>query len=261
MPAAMTKARSADPAFATTLAHGFAVLECFRAGDPVLSNKDLVARTGLSKATISRLTYTLSLRGLLNYDPELRRYRLGSRVLSLGYPLLAGIPVRQQARPIMRRLAEATGGTVSLGVRHGARMVYIETNRGHDLASFRPDLGASLPILATAMGRAWLCGVQPDKRAATLDLLCVAQDGAPGQEEILRAALEQYGRLGYCVSQGAWFADVHAIAVPLGIEINEGPLILNCGITMARLNGRPIADAAGGVLLRAAADIERLEGA
>jgi DNA-binding IclR family transcriptional regulator len=256
----MTKARqAAEPAFASTLAHGFAVLECFRAGEPVLSNKDLVARTGLSKATISRLTYTLSLRGLLNYDSELRRYRLGSRVLSLGYPLLAGMPVRQQARPIMRRLAAATGGTVSLGVRHEARMVYIETNRSHDLVSFRPDLGASPPMLATAMGRAWLCGARRDVRAAALDLLRRAGDGRPDPDEIFQAAREQYGRLGYCISTGAWFADVHAVAVPLRIEINEGPLILNCGITVARLDGRPIADVAGGVLLQAAAGIERLE--
>ena len=250
--------QAADPAFASTLAHGFAVLECFRAGEPVLSNKDLVARTGLSKATISRLTYTLSLLGLLNYDPELRRYRLGSRLLSLGYPLLAGLPVRQQARPVMRRLAAVTGGTVSLGVRHEARMVYIETNRSHDLASFRPDLGASLPILATAMGRAWLCGARHDLRAAALDLLRRVAEGPPDPDEIFHAAQEQYGRLGYCVSAGAWFADVHAVAVPLGIEVNEGPLILNCGITVARLDGRPIADVAGSALLQAAADIESL---
>ncbi|OWT55206.1 IclR family transcriptional regulator [Candidimonas nitroreducens] len=261
----MSKARPAatatDPSFATTLAHGFSVLECFRTSEPLLSNKDLVARTGLSKATISRLTYTLALRGLLNYDAELRRYRLGSRVLSLGYPLLAGIPVRQQARPIMRRLAAATGGTVSLGVRHGTRMVYIETNRSHDLASFRPDLGASLPLLATAMGRAWLCGARHGARAQALDLLRAAQAGLPDPDEIFHAAREQYGRLGYCVSEGAWFADVHAVAVPLDIEVNEGPLILNCGITVARLDGRPIADVAGRDLLRAAADVARLGGA
>ncbi|EHP38356.1 IclR family transcriptional regulator, partial [Cupriavidus basilensis OR16] len=77
-----------DPAFATTLAHGLALLQCFRVGEPVLSNKQLVAYTGLSKATISRLTYTLAARGLLLYDTELRRYRLGSTALSLGYPLL-----------------------------------------------------------------------------------------------------------------------------------------------------------------------------
>ncbi|MDS1139484.1 IclR family transcriptional regulator [Pusillimonas sp. SM2304] len=248
-----------DPAFATSLANGFAVLECFRAGDPVLSNKDLVVRTGLSKATISRLTYTLSLRGLLQYDPALRRYRLGSRVLSLGYPLLAGIPVRQQARPIIRRLAETTGGTVSLGVKHEMRMVYIETNRSHDLMAFRPDLGASLPILATAMGRAWLCGVSPDARTATLESLHKAEPGLHDHHDVVSASLKQFEQLGFCVSEGAWFADVHAVAVPLRTKINEGPLVLNCGVTLNRLSGKPIAEAAGPALLQAAADIERLE--
>jgi len=257
----MKTGKTADPAFATTLANGFAVLECFRAGEPVLSNKDLVARTGLSKATISRLTYTLSLKGLLSYDPSLRRYRLGSRILSLGYPLLAGISIRQQARPIMRRLAIATGGTVSLGVRHDTRMVYIETNRSHELVSFRPDLGASLPILATAMGRAWLCGASSAARSATLDALRAEQAGSQDPDGIIRDALDQYERLGYCVSEGAWFADVHAVAVPLHIEINGGPVVLNCGVTVNHLAGKPIADAVGAALLRAAADIKRLEAA
>src|SRR5690606_12406557 len=51
--------RHADPAFATTLAHGLSVLQAFRHGEPALSNRELADRTGLSKATISRLTTTL----------------------------------------------------------------------------------------------------------------------------------------------------------------------------------------------------------
>ena len=71
--------RHADPAFATTLAHGLSVLQAFRHGEPALSNRELADRTGLSKATISRLTTTLMQRGLLRYDASLRRYRLGPR--------------------------------------------------------------------------------------------------------------------------------------------------------------------------------------
>lgn len=144
----------ADPAFATTLAHGLSVLQAFRHGEPALSNRELSDRTGLSKATISRLTTTLMQRGLLRYDAGLRRYRLGTAVLSLSYPLLASIKVRQLARPLMKRLADAAGGSASLGMHHGLSMVYVETCRGHDAVSFRPDIGALLPLLPSAMGRA-----------------------------------------------------------------------------------------------------------
>jgi hypothetical protein len=133
-----TRPHHPDPAFATTLAHGLALLQCFRVGETVLGNKELADRTGLSKATISRLTYTLAARGLLLYDTHLRRYRLGSTALSLGYPLLASLRVRQLARPLMKALADQVGGSVSLGLRDRLRMVYVETSRGHDAIAFRP---------------------------------------------------------------------------------------------------------------------------
>ncbi|WP_265658397.1 helix-turn-helix domain-containing protein, partial [Verminephrobacter eiseniae] len=45
-----------DPRFATTLAHGLALLEAFDATHAALTNKELAERSGLSKATVSRLS-------------------------------------------------------------------------------------------------------------------------------------------------------------------------------------------------------------
>ncbi len=67
------KAHHPDPDFATTLAHGLQLLQCFTIAAPALNNKELSERTGLSKATISRLTYTLAARGLVVFDDHLRR--------------------------------------------------------------------------------------------------------------------------------------------------------------------------------------------
>lgn len=69
---------TSDQRFATTLAHGMALLRCFTPFDPSLSNGELARRTGLSKATVSRLSYTLELIGLLRFDAEARQYRLGA---------------------------------------------------------------------------------------------------------------------------------------------------------------------------------------
>ena len=48
-----------DRQFANTLARGLEVLRCFRVGDALLGNKEIAQRTGLPKATVSRLTHTL----------------------------------------------------------------------------------------------------------------------------------------------------------------------------------------------------------
>lgn len=240
-----------DPAFATTLAHGLALLQCFRVGEPVLSNRELAERTGLSKATISRLTYTLAARGLLLYDTDLRRYRLGSTALSLGYPLLASLRVRQLARPLMKRLADQVGGSVSLGLRDRLQMVYVETSRGHDAIAFRPDIGASLPMLSTAMGRAWLCQAAPDERAPVLQALRAAE---PAQWRTHAAALRQAAldltTLGFCSSRGEWQSDVQAVAVPMRTEIDGEILVFNCGVPDTRMTPHKLERTMGPRLLQ-----------
>src|SRR5215469_6530523 len=91
------KPDQADPSFATTLAHGLDVLAAFRnaPGGP-LSNADLAAFTGLSRPTVSRLTYTLAQLGYLKRDTK-GRFELGLAVLATAYPLLSAIAVRRMA--------------------------------------------------------------------------------------------------------------------------------------------------------------------
>ena len=91
-----------DRQFATTLARGLEVLRCFTPLEPLLGNKEISVRTGLPKPTVSRLTYTLTKLGYLRHNMRLGKYQLGSAVLSIGYPLLASMNVRQVARPHMR---------------------------------------------------------------------------------------------------------------------------------------------------------------
>lgn len=252
-------ARHADPAFATTLAHGFAVLHCFRFGEAALSNKELAERTGLSKATISRLTDTLSLRGLLQHDAQARRYRLGPAVLSLSYPLLSDLKVRQLARPAMTRLARHAGGSVSLGMRERLNMVYVETCRGHDAIAFRPDIGGLLPMLSTAMGRAWLAQADEDERDAVLDRLREAHpEEYSRQREILARERERLARDGFCASDGEWHSDIHAVAVPLPHRIHGNLLVFNCGVPIRRLDRRALHERVAPRLVRLVTRVARM---
>jgi DNA-binding IclR family transcriptional regulator len=253
--------RHPDPNFATTLAHGLAVLECFGVGKPALSNKELAARTGLSKATISRLTYTLAARGMVSFDPQLRRYRLGSTTLSLGYPLLANLSIRQTARPKMRQLADESGGSVSLGMRDRMSMVYLETVRGHHGIAFRPDIGASLPIMQTAMGRAWIAQADPAMRDAILgDLRQRFPQESERWNDAVERACEDFAQKGYCVSHGDWQTDVHAIAVPMREPTDGETLVFNCGVSAIRAGARQLESVFAPKLLRLVRRIEADQG-
>lgn len=241
-----------NPAFATTLARGLELLYCFHTLSPALTNKDLVECTGLSKATISRLTFTLVQKGLLLHDPKTRQYRLGAGVLSLAYPLLSSLRLRQVARPYMHALAQESKGTVSMGIYDGGYMVYVETIRSHDLHAFRPEIGAYLPLGLTAMGRAWYAQADEDSRAEALNEMAGVD---PAQYLHMKEALEQSCRsfyeTGYSVSCGEWHPDVHAVAAPMPERVEDDLFVFNCGVKTSLLQGRSVGGLYGAKLLQA----------
>src|SRR5207249_10414154 len=111
------------------LARGLEVLRCFQSGDHHLGNQEIAKRTGLPKPTISRLTYTLTKLGYLNFSESLGKYHLGAAAVALGQSFLTSMNVRQVARRFMQDLADYAQATVSLGARDGLNMVYIEDCR------------------------------------------------------------------------------------------------------------------------------------
>lgn len=243
--------------FATSLANGLLILKSFTVGEPALSNREFAVRTGLSKATVSRLTYTLEELGFLKYDTEQRRYRLGSATLSAAYPLLANLTIRQVARPFMKALADLARGSVSLGMRDRCNMVYIETCRGHEALGFRPDIGGSLPLLATAMGRAWLAGVSEEQRRQALKQIQSEDPGAWKKHgRAVQQSLRSYQANGACFARGDWQLDVHAVAVPMQLVVDGETLVFNCGAPAMLLDQHTLGADLQPKLVRMVRDVE-----
>ncbi|WP_454763840.1 IclR family transcriptional regulator [Cupriavidus campinensis] len=220
-----------DRQFASTLAHGIDILLAYRAGESLLGNKDFVLRTGLSKSTVARLTHTLTVLGYLRHDVALGKYRLGAPVLAPAYPLLAGMPIRQLARPLMQTLANEIGGAVSLGVRDRTEMLYVETARATDGLVMAPDIGAALPMLTTAIGKAWLCRAPADARETVLNRLRLQDpDAVRRAAPALAQASKDLAQLGYCVNGVEWRHDLFGFAVPLCKPVDSQWFAVNCGV-------------------------------
>jgi DNA-binding IclR family transcriptional regulator len=226
---------SADRQFSMNLARGMEVLRAFTAAAPLLGNRQIADKTGLPKATVSRLTYTLVLLGYLSRDPALQKFRLGPGVLALGHPLLAGMQVRQLAKPIMQALARQTGCSVNLGMRDRADVVYLDSVRADAGNQHLPDIGSSRPLLPSAIGRALIAGCTPAERSALLNHLKL-HDRELFQRfrPCWQADLELFNAEGYCHSRGDWRNDIHAVAVPLARAQGENALAMNCTLAAYR---------------------------
>lgn len=226
---------ASDRQFSMNLARGMEVLRSFRAADLLLSNRDITERTGLPKATVSRLTYTLTLLGYLEYDQASRKYRLGAGLLSLSYPLLAGLRVRHAARSIISSLAKATGCTVNLGMRDRACVVYIDSVCADTSNQRDPDIGAEVPLISTAIGRALILSRPKRERSAILNHIRLQDPEQFAQQQPFWDADEKlFAEQGYCHAQGGWLPHMHGIAVPVRADDGPATTAISCTIDLTQ---------------------------
>lgn len=226
-----------DAGFATTLAKGLVVLEAFDASTPLLGNMELSARTGIPRPTVARLTHTLSELGYLRYDSGRSRYQLGGRALRLVRPLLAVMPFRQVARPLMQELAESVHGTVSIGLLDGTAAIYVETARSGNVGPHVPDIGLPIPVVSTAMGRA-MAAILPPAEAALLEDRLRTDDPTlwSTHGDRYRADILDCAELGFCTCPGEYMPSIHAVAAPLfHVQHLQQTFSINCGIPAFRL--------------------------
>jgi DNA-binding IclR family transcriptional regulator len=218
-----------DRHFVTALARGLEVLACFRSGDKLLGNQELADRSKLPKSTISRLTYTLTKLGYLQYDGQLGKYRLGTATLALG-SAMSKLDIRQLARPHMQDLADFSRSMVSLGMRDRLSMIYVENCRSQAALTLRLDVGSRIPIATTAMGRAYLAEASSSERNDILERVRELDEIKwPDIRDGIERSLDDYSRLGCCPSFGDWQSDVNAIAIAFKPANGTSVLSLNCG--------------------------------
>ncbi|QIL79770.1 IclR family transcriptional regulator [Diaphorobacter sp. HDW4A] len=224
-----------DRRYVTALSRGLELLSCFRSGDKLLGNHDIARRCQLPKSTVSRLTYTLTALGYLRYVPRENKYRLGSASLALGSAMLFGLAVRQQARPLMQRLAAFTQSEVALATRDRHTMIYIEhcpSPKPHPRAQTL-ETGARVPLATTAIGRAWLAACPAHERNEAIAYL---QNHATAQWQSLNHAQADERTAGGEAAQsivshsfGDWMPQVNGIAVAFDPGRGLPLMAMSCG--------------------------------
>ncbi len=91
--------------------------------------------------------------GYLRYSESLGNYALSTPLLSLAYPMLASLTNRQVVHPLMRALADVVVGQVSMGMTADDERVFIESSRSARHRHTLPGVGASTPMVVSAMGQ------------------------------------------------------------------------------------------------------------
>ncbi len=138
---------------ALTLKKGLDVLDRVSKGDSTLG--EIGRSLGVNKTTVHRLASTLVEMDFLSYSPR-DGYCLGSRLLELGFVASHQITLTRIAHPHLMRLSADTGDTVSLGIRDGHDVHYIDKIAGTRRIEVRCIVGERQALRNTALGKALL---------------------------------------------------------------------------------------------------------
>jgi IclR family acetate operon transcriptional repressor len=193
-----------------------AILECFRGEQSALGITEIAKAVGLNISTAHRLMRALVAAGFMEQDQITERYRLGIEIAVLGQRALeqAGYHL---AKPVMMQLAEATGESVSLGIRRNSEVVVIERAASSQPLRFDHPAGAEIQLHASGMGKVLLafCGLAPEAAVAQLGSLPRFTDHTIDNPTQLVAALMEIRANGFAVNHEERYEGVNGIAAPV----------------------------------------------
>jgi DNA-binding IclR family transcriptional regulator len=232
--------------FVQSLAKGLEILRAFEQGD-LLGNQDLVRRTGLPKATVSRLTGTLESLGYLQLDPVTRKHLLAARWLGLTATAQRHIALRQRLRPTLDAMAEAMDLTAILGARENLSIVFLEMSRPpRSLLTVNTTPGSLVPLASTAIGLAYLVGAPLGERTQLIRDL--QQQQTPDEWARTRQTIEQahadYALRGFVIHQRSRGGAVSGVSTPLQIP-PQGHLSVGCAGPSSEMSRRRLIEVVG----------------
>jgi DNA-binding IclR family transcriptional regulator len=132
------------------------ILKALAAGPRRLGVSELADRLDLSRPTVHGLLQTLQAHGFVEQDRDSDKYQLGAGLLQLGNSYLDLNELRSRSIVHAERLAERGDAAVRVGVMHGASVVVVHHVFRPGTALQIPEVGAELPVHASALGKALL---------------------------------------------------------------------------------------------------------
>lgn len=144
-----------------------AILGAFDAGHRSLTLTEIAERAGLARPSTHRLLAELVAWGALRRDAS-GRYLVGRRLWDLGLLAPVQTDLGEVASPFLHDLYAATRATVSLAVREGTQVLYVDRLSGHASVPVISTTGSRLPLHSTGVGKVLLAHAPVDVRRQVL---------------------------------------------------------------------------------------------
>lgn len=215
------------------LVHGLSVLQAFQK-KPRLTQSELSAMTGLTRATARRSLITLASLGYV--DVEDNTYRLTPKVIELasGY-FNSNDGWIAVASPYLEVLRNRVEENVSAVVLDRTDVVYVASFAADTVMSINVRIGGRKPAYCTAMGRVLLAGMPEDCAREILAMSSIQKKTANTEITVdgLMAEIRRAREQGYALIDQELEPGLVAVAVPVRNLRGETVAAINiCGHTM-----------------------------
>jgi len=130
-----------------------AILKCFSPAHTEHTYQDIAQETGIPESTAFKLMKLLTQEGFLS-EVDKGVFRIGLEMYRLGSLYITDKSLVQTAQPWLRELADRTGMTANLGVRHDADNSRILIEQGTSPLSLSTRLGENMPYTSSALAKA-----------------------------------------------------------------------------------------------------------
>jgi IclR family pca regulon transcriptional regulator len=221
--------------YSQSLERGLAILSSFSSTRPLLGVSELSREVGLSRSTTHRYVATLTALGYLQQDPATRRYRLGPRVLDLGFSAINSMELREISVPHLQQLSDETGYTVNMAVLDDTDIVYIERCRSSRQGQREIDLnlhvGSRLPAYCTSLGKVLLAYLPPEELEELLSHVQFVKRGPNTlTQRGLVAELARVRAAGLAVNNEELAYGLRSIAAPIRGQNGQAVAAINLAV-------------------------------
>ena len=174
----------------------------------------------LTNSTASKILNTLQLIGYVKRDSKTNEFDLGPSIIKFAKQSFKQLDIKKIAQPHLENLQRVTTETVHLGMIENAKIVYINKIESNNPVTLYSQIGRSIPLYCSAMGKSILAEQTAEEIDQYLadNKLIAKTDNTFTTKKSFRAELQSIKNRGYAFDNGEHEIDVFCIGASITVN-------------------------------------------
>lgn len=214
---------STENATQSTLIRAFLLLETIMKADKPLTSAYLAEDLDLPKPTVHRIAQQLEEEGLLQREPNGKRFVGGKRLRRLATSVLTNSVMTGSRHMILQGLSQQINETCNLTALDGNELIYLDRIESNWPYRIHLPIGSHLPLHCTAAGKLFLANMDSTWRQCYLKAVTLEKftNKTINDIDVLREQLEEIEKKNVGFDKGEYIDGMIALAVPVKSDTGQ----------------------------------------